>query len=127
ILYLPLVEVFLREIGGERFVGGVAVFAACFKPPVSARCVAVSLVRNEPVLFILNVPVALASTLLGGTTSMTVGTGARDARALSSSMTFGEFLEAASSDFFGNVESLKRACSATLMRNTVGELKNVFR
>src|SRR5690606_29862199 len=97
-----------------------------FNPPVSARCVAVSLVRNEPVLFILNVPVALGSTLLGGTTSMTVGTDARDARALSSSMTFGEFL-GSSSDFFGNVESLKRACSATLMRSTVGELKNVFR
>jgi len=118
------VPVFLREIGADRFVAGGAVFAAGLAG-VSVRCFAVSEVRNEPVELGLKEPVALVSP--GTTSIVTVGTAAaRDVRAALSSTTFACGLLSGSGRF-GSVESLKRACSATLMRSTVGELKNVFR
>src|SRR5688572_1684734 len=111
-LYLPVVDVFFAT-GGERLTAGGALFAAgCIPVGGRVRCFAVSLVRNEPVLFIRKDPVAAVST----TSIVTVGTEGRGLRALLISTTFGCVFGSGTAGFFGSVASLNRACSAKLMR-----------
>src|SRR5690606_42062983 len=89
------------------------------------RGLAVSSVRSGPVPFGLDVPVALVSGP-GAPSVFTVGTAdARTLRADSSSMTLSFF--AAGAGLVGSFAFLKRSCSATLTRITVGELKKAFR
>ena len=80
---------------------------------------------NEPVSFSLNEPVAAVSTP-GATSIVTVGTTGRGGARIVQLDDL-RFVRGRRRGFFADGASLKRACSATLTRMTVGEPKNVCR